>query len=71
MSGWRIEEEVTGRWWWRKTRYFVSTKYCRVGPFKSRSEAGEQLEMQWWAETIAVDGRVARNHHIGFIAPNA
>lgn len=40
---WRITTQLVGRWWPR-TRFFLETDFCRLGPLKTRDEAEKYLE---------------------------
>lgn len=40
-----IERKVTGKWWRRKTRYYVVCDVARLGPFETYEEAGEMLRI--------------------------
>lgn len=41
----KIEEVVTGPWYWRKREYYIVWEFGRLGVFKSYYEANMIIEM--------------------------
>lgn len=39
----RVVEEVTGPWWWRRREFWIDSNYCRIGPFRTEAEANRML----------------------------
>lgn len=39
----RIASTTEGRWWWRKTVYWIESEFARLGPISTQEEANSLL----------------------------